>query len=209
LGNTKIADLYEWEDLHHLHSIVRCFYTGCRVDKDAVGSFLGIPVQVQGPPEKFDYGDLLQAQTLCVRLDELGMIAVFNDSGAAMSWSHQRLQNITGPVSEIQFRELMVDFAYLNLRLKERPGYTSECDLDNETCRITVRHGSLVDLTDPDPAMRGALMHYVLKDVLPYLRHRTATDEEFLESVKDGTATFLFDNEGKFIERSIIPPVAD
>jgi hypothetical protein len=27
MGDDKIADQYDWEDLHHLHSIVRCFYT--------------------------------------------------------------------------------------------------------------------------------------------------------------------------------------
>src|ERR1700730_9985916 len=64
LGDEKIAGRYEWEDLHHLHSIVRRFYTGCTVDKDSVGSFLGISVRQQGSLEKFDYGDLLQAQTM-------------------------------------------------------------------------------------------------------------------------------------------------
>jgi hypothetical protein len=38
-GDDRIADQYDWEDLHHLHSFVRCFYTGCRVDNGALGSF--------------------------------------------------------------------------------------------------------------------------------------------------------------------------
>jgi hypothetical protein len=45
MGDDKIADQYEWEDLHHLHSIVRCFYTGCQVDKDSIGSLLAISVR--------------------------------------------------------------------------------------------------------------------------------------------------------------------
>src|ERR1700736_2704414 len=57
MGDGKIADQYEWESLHPLHSIVRCFYTGCHVDKDSIGSLLGISVRGQASPEKFDYGD--------------------------------------------------------------------------------------------------------------------------------------------------------
>jgi hypothetical protein len=205
MGDDKIADQYDWEDLHHLHSIVRCFYTGCQVDKDAIGSLLAISVRGQASPEKFDYGDLYLAQTMVIRLDEMGMVAVFNDSGAAMSWFWQRLQKITGPLSELQLREIMVDFAYLNLSLRERPTYESECNINSEVCRITANRGSL-DLTDSDLAMRGRLMHHAFKDILPYLRHRNATNEQVLEAVKAGTFTFLFDDHGKFIEESVSPP---
>jgi hypothetical protein len=175
------------------------------VDKDAIGSLLAISVRGQASPEKFDYGDLYLAQTMVIRLDEMGMVAVFNDSGAAMSWFWQRLQKITGPLSELQLREIMVDFAYLNLSLKERPTYESECNINSEVCRITANRGSL-DLTDSDLAMRGRLMHHAFKDILPYLRHRNATNEQVLEAVKAGKFTFLFDDHGKFIEESVSPP---
>jgi hypothetical protein len=142
---------------------------------------------------------------MIVRLDEMGMVAVLNDSGAAMSWFWQRLQRITGAISELQLREIMVDFAYLNLRLKDRPIYESECNINSDICRITVNRGGL-DLTDSDLAMRGALMHHAFKHILPYLRHRSATDEQVLEAIKAGTFTFLFDEQGRFIEESAIPP---
>ena len=99
-----------------------------------------------------------------LRLDEMGMVAVFNDSGAAMSRFRERLQRITGPVSELQLREIMVDFSYLNLHLKEPPIFESESK--DETCRITVKRGSL-DLIDLDIAVRGKLMHHAFEDILP------------------------------------------
>ena len=44
-GNKRIADQYEWEYLHHLHCVIRCFYTGsapylqrwysCRISSNA------------------------------------------------------------------------------------------------------------------------------------------------------------------------------
>lgn len=44
-----------------------------------------------------------------------------------------RLKRIDGPLSEVQAREVMVDFAFMNLSLKERPRFYTECDLKNET----------------------------------------------------------------------------
>jgi hypothetical protein len=169
-GEEKIADQYEWEYLQHLHAMVRSFYTGCRVDKEAVGSFLGVSVTEQASAEKFDFGDLYLAQTMFLRLDEMGMVAVFNDSGAAMSRFWERLQRITGPVSELQLREIMVDFSYLNLHLKERPIFEVESNISDQTCRISVKRGSL-DLVDLDIAVRGRLMHHAFKDILPCIHH--------------------------------------
>jgi hypothetical protein len=57
-GSEPIAEEYEWEYLHHIHSVVRCFYTGCIVEIEAIGSFLGIPIKAQASLEQFDYGDL-------------------------------------------------------------------------------------------------------------------------------------------------------
>lgn len=204
-GADKIADQYEWEHLHHIHSVVRCFYTGCRVAQEAVGSFLAVSVRAPASPEQFDFGDLYFAQSMFLRLDEMAMVTVFNDSGAAMSWFWQKLEKITGPVSDLQLREIMVEFAYLNLLLKERPTFQTDCNILEETCRIIGRRGSL-DLDDMDLTLRGKLMHHGYQHILPFIHNRDATDEEVLEAIKAGTFTFLFDEHGKFIEDSVSPP---
>jgi hypothetical protein len=203
-GDDRIADQYDWEHLHHLHSFIRCLYTGCRVDKEAVGSFLGISVKGQAPAEKFDYGDLYFAQTMFVRLDDIGLVTVFNDCGAAMTWFHQKLERIKGPVSELQLREIMVDFAYLNLHLEGRSTFESECDIARETCRITGQRGSL-EIDKFDRTIRGRLMEHAFRDVLRVIRHPNLTDEEFSNAVRSGGFTFLFDDQGEFISDSVIP----
>lgn len=71
-------------------------------------------------------------------------------------------------------------------------------------CRIRAKRGNL-DLLDMDLMMRGRLMHHAFKDALRYLHFRNPTDEEFLEAIKAGTFTFLFDDHGKFIEESVTP----
>jgi hypothetical protein len=196
----QIGDRYEWDDLHHLHSLVRSFYTGCRVEPKAVGCCLAVPVRTQVSQDKFDFGDLSFAQTMLLRLDDTALLTVFNDSGAVNGWCWQKLQKITGHLSDLQLREILVEFAYLNLHLKERPTFQTECDSLTETCRIVGHRGSL-DLDPMDSRVRGKLLHHVFRDILPYTRNSQATNEEVLEAVKAGNFSFLFDEAGEFIEK--------
>lgn len=198
-GDAKIADEYEWEHLHHIHCIARCFYTDCEVERDAVGSCLSIPVNGQIPSERFDFGDLYLAQTMLLRLGDVALLAVFNDSGGAMSYFWQRLRRITGPVSELQLREMMAELAFLNLHLKERPTFRTECDIAAEKCRIVAERPELA-LRELDPKIRGVLLHHAIKDALPHLRFPGRTEQDVLDAVNAGTLTFLFDDEGKFIQ---------
>jgi hypothetical protein len=195
----QIGDRYDWDNLHHLHSLVRSFYTGCRVEREALGSCLAVPVRIQVSQEKFDFGDLSFAQTMLLRLDETALLTVFNDSGAVNGWFWQKLEQITGPLSDLQLREILVEFAYLNLHLKERPTFQTECNSLTETCRIVGHRGS-PDLDPMDRRVRGKLLHHVFRDILPCTRNRHATNEEVLEAVKAGNFSFLFDKDGNFIE---------
>lgn len=64
MGDEKIADQYEWEYLHHIHCIVRCFYTNREIQQEAIGSMLGLPVRAQASQEQFEFGDLYLAQSM-------------------------------------------------------------------------------------------------------------------------------------------------
>jgi hypothetical protein len=136
---------------------------------------------------------------MLLRLDDTALLTVFNDSGAVNGWFWQKLEKITGPVSDLQLREILVEFAYLNLHLKERPIFQTECNDLTEMCRI-VGHGGSIDLDPMDRSIRGKLLHHVFRDILPYTRNRHATNEEVLEAVKVGDFSFLFDKDGNFIE---------
>ena len=204
-GDDLIADMYEWELLHHIHCLVRAPYVGCSVEIEAVGSVLALPVRAQASPDRFDFGDLYLAQTMMIRLDETAILTVFNDSGGAMNYFFQKLEKITGPVSELQLREIMVELAYLNLHLKERPTFYTECDGLNDTCRIIIGSRPKLDLSDMDRSVRGKLMLHALGDALPRVRVEGLTPEEILSSVQAGNFTFLFDDDGVFIAESWTP----
>ena len=203
-GEERIADEYEWEHLHHIHSVVRCFYTGCFVEVEAIGSFLAIPVNAQESQDRFDFTDLYLEQTMLLRLDDTAMLAVFDDSGGAMNYFWQKLQKITGPVSGLQLREIMVELAFLNLHLKERPKFQTQADLVNGKCRIVGTRPKL-DLLDMDRRVRGELLHNAVRHALPHIRVRGHTEDEILEAIKAGNFSFLFDDNGEFIEESWTP----
>lgn len=203
-GDERIADDYDWADLHHLHTVVRCFYTGCFVEREAVGSFLATSIKAQASPDRFDFSDLSVAQTMLLRLDDVAMLTVFNDSGGAMNYFWQKLQKITGPVSELQLREIMVDLAYLNLHLKDRPTFRTECDHINEQCRIVAQRPQLA-LGDLDQKMRGAMLYHAVRHALPHMKVRDRTEVEVLEAIKAGSFSFLFNDKGEFIEEQLAP----
>jgi hypothetical protein len=43
LGNVKMSEAYDWTQLHHIHCVVRSFYTGAAIDPKVYGSLLVWP----------------------------------------------------------------------------------------------------------------------------------------------------------------------
>ena len=101
-------------------------------------------------------------------------------------------------------REIMVELAYLNLHLKERPTFHTEFDLANEKCRIIGKRPKLA-LMDLNRQLRGQMLHHAVKYALPHIRMAGQTKEEMLEAIKAGNLTFLFNDDGAFIKDSFTP----
>ena len=208
-GGGYIGDLHAWEDLHHLHCIVRCFYNDCEVDPEAIGSFLSLPVRRESSSNAFDFADFSFEQTMFLRLDDVGLIAVFNDSGASNTFFWQSLEKIKGAVSELQLREIMVELAFLNRHLKTRPVFWSELDLVKEKYRIWAKRPPRPELVDLDYTVRGELLRRAFGYALPNLQGVGYTREEILNAMESGAFTFLFDDDGGFIEKSLIAVRSD
>lgn len=201
----KIADLYDWETLHHLHCIVRCFVNGAHLDNEVFGSLVAFPAKSEGSLDEFDYGDLFEAQTMLLRLGDIVLITTFNDACGAINGAMPRLERIAGPLSEIQAREVMVDFAFMNLSLKERPRFYTECDTKNETLAERAVMPAQFELGELDYAVRGALFRHALRDQLGTMRAAGKSKDEIERAIDDGRFTVLFDDDGKFIEQSFTP----
>jgi hypothetical protein len=124
-GDETIGDLINWGELHHIHCVARAFYSGSRFDVTALGSFVLLPSKDDDLIGPFDYADLTEAQTMLLRLGNVAFLAVLNDSCAAWNVIQTDLRRIIALPSGVQVRELMVHLAWINLRLEERPRFSS------------------------------------------------------------------------------------
>ena len=203
-GEETISEFHSWDELHHIHCIVRYFYNDCQIEKEAIGSFLCMSVRREMPPEKFDIAELSQAQTMLLRLDDVGLLAVFNDSHVTMNSYLPYVKRMTGAVSELQLRAIMVDLAFLNLHLKLRPEFHNEFDMENERYRIFAKQPEQFESVELDYTIRGKMIHRAFGDVLLIPGLAEHTRDQILESIESGTFSFLFNDKGEFIEQTLV-----
>jgi hypothetical protein len=204
-ADTKISDLYDWETLHHMHCLVRCFVNGAHLEKEVFGSMGVFAAKSQNGGDKFDYGDLFDAQTMMVRLDNVAIVTTFNDACGAIQGVMPRLNRIEGPLSEIQAREVMVDFALVNLSIKERPKFYTECDMLKETVTEKASLPKKFELNELDYSLRGKLLRHALGETLVRMQAVGKSPEEIEQAIDGGYFTALFDDNGKFIKNSFVP----
>jgi hypothetical protein len=198
-----IAEEFDWAEFHHVHTVARCFYSGCRLDPGVTGSLLILPFHAANDSGVFDYGDLHFFQTAMIRLGDTALIAVFNDAMGASNLFNETLARIEGPVSEVQVREIMVRLAFLNFRIKERPVFWFEVNGETNEYRLRAKHPDVVEMTEPDewaPKLYGRMLHDALGRRFPEMRTPSLTANELKEFMKAGKATFLFDDAGRFIK---------
>jgi len=204
-GGDKIGDIYEWSSLHHIHSLARCFYTDAIVTPEAIGSMMVVEAQDHGGSDTFDYCDLYSPQASAVKLGNVAVIAVMDDSQGALSYFQSRLEKCTGPLSRIQIREIMVECGFLNLHLKNRPEFATQCDMGREEMRIVAFRPQLELLQPMDYCLRGEMLHYALKPFIPRIQMPGHTAEQIETAVKAGKATFLVDENGQFVTHAFAP----
>jgi hypothetical protein len=197
-GSETIADDYDWVRLHHIHTVVRCFYVGSLLQPSVLGSFLALPVGRGISLEPFDFADLYYAQTMLLRLDDVALLAVFNDAGGVLSHFRKKLERITGRLSDIQLREVMVELAFLNLHLKDRPTFSSQIDLDNEVHAIAATLPKF-ELHEPRWPLRGRLLRQALGGLLAHIEGSNLSALQMEEAIKSGDLTFLFNDSGEFV----------
>jgi hypothetical protein len=204
-ADIKIGDLYDWETLHHMHCLVRCFVNGAHLEKDVFGSMGAFAAKSEIGGDEFDYGDLFDAQTMMIRLDNVALITTFNDACGAIQGAMPRLNRIEGPLSQIQAREVMVDFAFVNLSIKERPKFYTECDIVKETITEKAKLPEKFELDELDYSLRGKLLRHSLGETLGRMQAVGKSPAEIEKAIDEGRFTVLFDDNGKFIRNSFVP----
>jgi hypothetical protein len=201
-GQAKISDLYDWTSLHHLHAVVRSAYVGSILGKGVLGSFAIMHVEHGLMRHQFDFGSLYRPQTVLLRLGDVGMIAVLNDACGTLHCMSRTLDKITGPVSDLQLREIFTNMAFLNFHLKEHPVFHTNIDVRNEVHLIGATL-PVLQLKEFHFKLRGLLLYRALREALPLIRIPGLPHEEVVKAVRNGTFSLLIGNDGKFISGGI------
>jgi hypothetical protein len=79
-----------------------------------------------------------------------------------------------------------------------------------ESSRMFAVRPELMELNWPmDSTVRGRLLQYSLGHALDSMKFAGKTRDEVMAAIESGTFSFLFDDDGKFIEQSmVLDPIA-
>jgi len=160
--------------------------------------------------EGFDFIDLSMAQTMLLCMGDVAVIAVFNDSQAAMSVALEDFQRkIGGPLSPLQLRELAATLACINLQVEPRPRFFSEIDALAERYSIKAERPDEVQITAWDYELYGQVLYALAADMIKGIENA----EEIASHVKSGRYTFVTTPVGTFdaesMELALSTPIDD
>jgi hypothetical protein len=188
----KISDLYDVEEFHHIHCIIRSHKMGIRIDPQCVGSLFSLKTIDNG----YDYKDLYINHSVMIRSFDVTLFLVINDVGISKSLFRNHLDKISGPISSIQALEIFAHISFINDKLKERPLFFTVC---SEWCDpiITVELPEEINLIDFEKEEFGGMFHDILGE------YRELFQGSEIAELKEGRRTLLFNEEGEFNTRSI------
>ncbi len=197
----QIGDMYDWDGLHHIHSVARVPHSGATVEPSVPGTTYFF--EMVDEPENFDFGSLSDYSTLMLRIGNLGIASVLNDCGSVGTLVQEFFSHISGPVSSIQLREIAARLAYGNTLLVSRPSFWSELEHGRS---LTIR-SSPPTSRDIREIERSELGQLIASSCAPLLeRSKTPNVAEKIEQLVRGEIQFLFHDDGSFLSQSLQPP---
>lgn len=202
IGEGFLGDRHRWERLQHAYALAVSPYTRAKIRRETIGSFLTHPTWYFEGNSPFDYLDASPASTVMVRFGEFSFFHNLSDAGALDGFIREHAQRITGPISEIQARELAVRIGYGERLLINPPTHYIELDpADPETVLIS-------SWVDPRPYFRefnrqefGQILEPNLAPFLDRAVYKETRNHELTKWVREGKISFIYDDYGDFIEQ--------
>jgi hypothetical protein len=191
-----IGDLVEWPEMHHIHCIARAFYSGANLLPAALGSVILMPAKTGMPLGDFDYGDYFPGRALLLRLGEVALLCVLNDSCATVTLLDDVMRRIEGPLSSLQCRELLARASYANTCIENRPWFHTSIDPSGETLTISAEIAEAIETREAVASEFGHILYSVLSSAIPQIPFANPT--ETAEHIRQGRWSFLFDGNGQF-----------
>ncbi|MEZ4689287.1 MAG: hypothetical protein R3A12_03550 [Ignavibacteria bacterium] len=79
-SDLKISDLYDWQSLHHIHCIARSKLQVENLILLVLGSVLILPAIGLDENDKYDYGDYFDGKSIFIKINDICIISILNDS---------------------------------------------------------------------------------------------------------------------------------
>jgi hypothetical protein len=189
-----IGKLYDWEGLHHIHSVARSAQSRGYVRREVLGTIIAFKMKPSNDP--FDIGTISGDSTIVLRIGSLGIVAVLNDCCGVTGLIRAYLSRISGPLSAIQLREVAARAAYGNHLLKSRPIFWSEFKAQK---RLTL-HSAVPERMQVGRVNRKSLGRRLAFACGPLLlRSHTPDKYAMFERLQRAEVQFLYHDDGTFI----------
>jgi len=201
-GPEKIADFYDWSTMHHIHCIVRAYFTGAKLDPRLMGSVYILPAKNRAWFERFDYADFSHHKTMMIRMGDVAIVCVLDDACAVNSLLNDRLTpKLGGLLSPVQLREILARFAHAYAAIRTRPEFHTT--FEKGLPYISVTHPDQFEADLGDLLLLGKLMdHTCAPSLNGYLGKNK---DEVMQGIRSGCWTFLLTPDGKFDALSMEP----
>lgn len=197
-NSSVISDMYKWETLHHLHCVSRSIYTGVQLNNSVFGSMFVFPCIRTNDGAPFDYIDIYRTYTVCIKLGNICVIYVLNDSGIVKNIFKSKLKAIDGPLNPIQVRELFTRIAYQNTLIVNRPKYYTEVFENPNKLEINSIIEPIIQNNNIDDADFGSFFYEMIRGA--FFNEESSEGKRQVELIKKGVWTYIYDDNGNFIK---------
>lgn len=194
-GERKIADVYDWEGMHHIYTVARSCYTGTVLDKTALSTFYMVPARQDEGGNNFDYSDLYISKSIYLRYHDIVFVHIAND-GCGVFSIYDEVEKIRAPLSHLQIKELFAKTSYISLLLKEQPQFYTEINSKFPNGRISGNIPEVIETGEWDFEFYGKLLYGLIYDFIKDIPEFT---DQIHDELKKGLRGFLLDENGDFI----------
>lgn len=188
----KIGDLHDWTQLHHCHALVRATRLGFGIDMQTIlGSLFCLKLGDWAQDHPYDYNDHLPSQTVMIRLGEVALICALNDSCGVFQGLAKKLENLPHQINPVQLLEILTEFQFVNIHIKDRPVYKTEIDTITGEVTILGQIPKNFELEELDFSIRGELMVRNIYGSIEGFTMSGLTVEETTKLIAQGDVTFM------------------
>lgn len=186
----KIGDTYDWLNFHHMHALVRAPKYKTLINRDVIGSICLLEITGHQIAGDFDYRDHVVSDTVYIRIGDIAIISVLNDSCAVSEMIEGRIR-LDGSANLLQCAEILTEYQTASLHLKNRPTYRTVLNSELGLFEIDAVFPESKDIAEFNARLRGEIFWFNLEPFLKTKNQHGQTIAELKEEILSGEFTFI------------------